>query len=434
VSSVSHHGAVGKARRSIDHRVSPVQRVRDAVAASGAAQRPGRAVPQEPGAADVAAGGRPWHYAKHVSAHLDTAADIRVTRRHVRYAQREVLWRESTLERVRKCGRVTVGGSGHVMIRSNAGVAHYAGLTTCGSIWACPVCSAKIRNTRATEISEATAAWDRAGNSVYMVTFTAPHDMGMKLRPLMSAIADGFRAVIAGRAWITLRKRLGIVGTIRAMEVTYGEHGWHPHLHVLVYVSGQLDARQLADLAVHARKRWGDFIVKAGYRMPHGQHGVNITRCSSAEDAGQYVAKTQDGRAVGNEMTRADLKQGRAGGRTPFEILDDFRWTGDDDDRVLWREYEWATKGRQAITWSKGLRQLLAITERTDEEIAAEEIGGEDLAVIHGDDWRRIVRIPGLTGLILDQVERGGLPAVNELLALHSAGQAHLPVMLQHLE
>ena len=98
--------------------------------------------------------------------------------------------------------------------------------------------------------------------------------------------------------------------------------------------------------------------------------------------------------------------------RPGFEILDDFRWTGDDDDRVLWREYEHATKGRQAITWSKGLRQLLAVTERTDEEIAAEEIGGEDLAVIHGDDWRRIVQIPGLTGLILDQVERGGLEPV----------------------
>ena len=49
------------------------------------------------------------------------------------------------------------------MIRSNSGIAHYAGLTTCGSIWACPVCSAKIRNTRALEISAATAAWDFAG-------------------------------------------------------------------------------------------------------------------------------------------------------------------------------------------------------------------------------------------------------------------------------
>lgn len=106
-------------------------------------------------------------------------------------------------------------------------------------------------------------------------------------------------------------------------------------------------------------------------------------------------------------MARADLKQGRAGGRTPFEVLDDFRWTGDTDDLIVWREYERATKGRQAITWSKGLRQLLTAADRTDEEIAVEEIGGEDLAVIHGDDWRHIVRVPGLAALILDHVERG---------------------------
>jgi hypothetical protein len=63
-------------------------------------------------------------------------------------------------------------------------------------------------------------------------------------------------------------------------------------------------------------------------------------------------------------MTRTELKQGRAGGRTPFEVLDDFPWTGDSDDLIMWREY------------------------------ADEEIGGEDLAVIHSDDWRRITQIP----------------------------------------
>ena len=105
--------------------------------------------------------------------------------------------------------------------------------------------------------------------------------------------------------------------------------------------------------------------------------------------------------------------------------------SGDSDDLIVWREYERATKGRQAITWSKGLRQLLAVTERTDEEIAAEEIGGDDLAVIRSDDWRRIVRIPGLPSLILDRAERGGLAAVNELLDRYSAGQAQLPTMLR---
>jgi hypothetical protein len=61
----------------------------------------------------------------------------------------------------------------------------------------------------------------------------------------------------------------------------------------------------------------------------------------------------------------------------------DFRWTGDADDLAVWREYERANKGRQAITWSKALRALLAITDRTDEgDSGAEEVGGEDLTVI----------------------------------------------------
>jgi hypothetical protein len=51
-------------------------------------------------------------------------------------------------------------------------------------------------------------------------------------------------------------------------------------------------------------------------------------------------------------------------------------------------------------------------------------IGGEGLAVIHGDDWRHIVRIPGLASLILDRVEIGGLAAVNQLLARREVGQA----------
>jgi hypothetical protein len=45
------------------------------------------------------------------------------------------------------------------------------------------------------------------------------------------------------------------------------------------------------------------------------------------------------------------------------------------------------------------------------------------LVVIHGDDWRHIVRIPGLALLILDRVEIGGLAAVNQLLVRREVGQ-----------
>jgi hypothetical protein len=368
-----------------------------------------------------------WHYAKHVSGLLDADADTRVSRRHVRYAQREVLWQSSRLDRVRKCGRVPVTDHGQVVIRDNSGVAHYAGLATCGSIWACPVCSSKIRNHRSLEISAGAANWDKHSNSVYMVTLTMPHDYGLPLAKLMPAISDGFRSVISGRAWVQLRKRLAVAGTIRSLEVTHGKNGWHPHLHVLVFFDGELSAEGLADFVLHVRARWTSYIVRAGFRSPN-EHGVDVQRCYSAAEAGQYIAKTQDGKAAGNELARGDMKSGRNGGRTPFEILDDFRWTGDADDLALWREYERATKGRQAITWSKGLRQILEVAaEETDEDVAAAEVGGEDLAVITAPIWKRVVAVPGLVAYLLDQAEAGGLGRVNEVLARYKIGSARPP-------
>lgn len=368
---------------------------------------------------------RAWHYAKHVSGYLDPRADQRVSRRHVRYAQREVLWAQSGIERVRKCGRVPVSGNGEVVIKDNAGVAHYAGLATCGSIWACPVCSAKIRNSRALEISRGAGNWDKNGNAVYLLTLTMPHEYGLSLAKLVPAISDGFRSVLSGRAWVSLKKAIGVVGTIRSMEVTHGANGWHPHLHVLVFFDGHPDATGLAEFASHVQTRWKRHIVKAGFRSPN-EHGVDIQRCESAEEAGVYIAKTQDGgRAVGNEISRGDMKQGRKGSRTPFEILDDFRWTGDAADLALWGEYERATRARQAITWSKGLRGLLELEaeEQTDEELAAAEVGGDDLAVIPAVYWKRIVAIPGLSSYLLDQAEAGGLARVNEVLDAHKVGQ-----------
>jgi hypothetical protein len=378
--------------------------------AGASSRRPGPRQPRPAGAPSR-------HYAKHVSALLPEDADTRLNRRHRRYAQRAILWRESRVERIRKCGRVPVGSEGLVAIKANAGVAHYAGLASCGSIWACPVCSAKIRNTRAIEISTAAAVWDLAGNSVYMITLTMPHNFGMRLAKLLPVIADGFRSIISGRAWLRVKKQARVAGTIRSVEVTHGVNSWHPHAHVLVFIEGDPGADGLAVLALHVRERWGRFVVRAGYRSPDDTHGVVIERCISAAQAGAYIAKNQDGRAVGNELARADLKQGRSGHRTPFEILEAFRWTGDAEDLALWHEYERATKGHQAITWSKGLRKLLETPERTDEEIAAEEIGGDVIALIEPRAWREIIAMPGLPAFLLDEAERGGSSAVAIVLA-----------------
>jgi len=254
-----------------------------------------------------------------------------------------------------------------------------------------------------------------------MVTLTAPHDLGMPLADLLPVIARSFSKVVAGRPWLRLNSRVPVVGQIRSVEVTHGPNGWHPHLHVLVFIEGHAGAAELAELGVHCRTKWRTFITRAGYRPPSDLHGVKVEVCTSAAEAGLYIAKTQDGKSPGNEMARADLKTGRAGHVTPFEILGEIADTGDLGGLPLWLEYEKATKGHQAITWSAGLRRLLLGVEpvRTDEEIAAEEVGGDLVAEVSPEAWREVTRVLGLETRLLEAYESGGPGAVIALAAAH---------------
>jgi hypothetical protein len=60
--------------------------------------------------------------------------------------------------------------------------------------------------------------------------------------------------------------------------------------------------------------------------------------------------------------------------------------------------------------------------ERTDEELAAEDVGGEVLAVIPFPVWSRI-GTEGLEHALLVAAENGGLAAVGALLGQAGCGQ-----------
>ena len=81
------------------------------------------------------------------------------------------------LDRLRACGHTAVDGSG-VMVRMTPGSsgsscrAGFAGLATCGSVWACPVCAAKVAAERAGELGAVLTAAGEAGHQVAMVTLT----------------------------------------------------------------------------------------------------------------------------------------------------------------------------------------------------------------------------------------------------------------------
>src|SRR5690554_1611622 len=90
-----------------------------------------------------------------IEARVDTCEKNtrRVAARRDRFAAREVLWMESDLRRVAYCGRFASGDSVVVKRAADGSGAGLGGVQSCGSVWACPVCSEKINAERQAELS-----------------------------------------------------------------------------------------------------------------------------------------------------------------------------------------------------------------------------------------------------------------------------------------
>lgn len=354
-----------------------------------------------------------------------------------RWTLREGLSRVSHDKALAGCGRSAIAGGVGVVI--NGGVAHMTGLATCGKIHLCPVCSAKIRAARSEEIDTVTAAWQAAGHGLAMMTLTLRHYRRMPLGTTRKRERGGLVAVQhdawitafgsrAGKMWQRLQQENGIVGYVRVWECTVGpDHGWHPHFHVLLFTDKPWSEDRAAAFEGAALTRWVRSVQRAGGYKPNDR-GVKVT-VPAREDTQQfarYLFKAQDGKtrferwSPGDEMARADLKRGRRASRMPFEVAEGAA-AGLADDVPLWHEYEYAAHGIRAMYWSNGLRKLLAdlveLDERTDEEIAAEEIGGEGLALIPAETWYgAVLRHRGRPLAILRAAEALGLVGVQTLI------------------
>jgi len=320
--------------------------------------------------------------------------------------------------RQRNCGAVPVGD--RVEIRIKDGSAYYCGLETCGNVWLCPVCSAKIHRRRAAELREALDTWAQHGHSATLVTITVPHDLDDPLSKLLDAQKDAWKHVTQGAAWQRLKKRLGIAGHIIALEFTWGDqNGWHPHYHALLVHDQDLDAAAITALHGHIHSRLTTSCRDHGLREPDQLHAVRIDPNVSATAAGAYIAKGADWTPA-EELTRGDLKTSHTGSRTPFQILADYYQTGDTRDRNFWHEYAQVTRNPAAVRWSRGLRTALmgrvAAPARPDEDLAAEDVNGKLLAVLPTFVWSRI-RLSGLDHAVLVAAEHSSAAALNALTA-----------------
>lgn len=358
------------------------------------------------------------------------AADLRQRR----YERRGLLWHESGLERCRKCGRVPHGDRVAVR-RAPTGAAGFAGLTTCGSVWVCPVCNAKIMARRALEIGCAVARWQDLGGAVAFGTFTMRHDRSQGLRDLWNALSKAWHAVTSGKQWIKDQDRYRIEGTLRAVEVTWGRNGWHVHVHALLFVHS--DAVQLENLHARMFGRWSRSLVRQGMAAPLlvGQDMRLLTGPADLALAGYLTksvdvpgqrpagpkAEERDPGAIGLEVVYSQGKAARSAlsTQTPWALLDAVEQDGCAWSLGMWHEWERGSFNRQQLRWSKGLREVLALAaEQDDEQVAAQEMGSQedDLVHITGAGWRRLCQAPADLAGLLAVVEREGLRGARAFL------------------
>lgn len=270
--------------------------------------------------------------------------------------------------RVAGCMRSLLPGRASVAVMHSAAVgrAHFKGLMTCGSAWVCPVCASKISERRRVELSD---ALDRNSElTPVLVTFTLAHDRGDRLAELVDFLNDGLRRARSGAPWGRLRRRFGLVGSVSALEVTWGQAaGWHPHRHLLMFSTLRADGIDAEDLRARLTDRFGRMVARRG-RYVSAIYGVDVRLGDGA--VGNYLAKERWG--LGAEVTKAGVKKARSG-YSPWELLECYSkgaaWAG-----RLFVEYAAAMRGRSQLRWSAGLRDRLGVgVEVSDQELAEEE-------------------------------------------------------------
>lgn len=284
----------------------------------------------------------------------------------------EILKKNKLPHRVSNClkKRIDKTKNRKVSFNESRCKAHYTNIQRCGAVWVCPVCAKQITEKRRNELSQGIQTFKDMNADkcdIKMLTLTFSHALGMPLRFLLDGLKLAIEKFYAHRTFKTFSKEISVVGKIRAFELTYGKNGWHPHFHIL-FLSHDVDHRayeyknKLIDL-------WKKCCVDAGLKSPSSQHGLDIR---DGEFAEKYVSKW----GIEYEMSKGHVKKGREGGLTPFDLIQlsflDIPTYGGRTPSSLFAEYVVCSKGRAQLQWQRGLKKILLIDDKTDEELAQE--------------------------------------------------------------
>ena len=335
-------------------------------------------------------------------------SDQRRSTRRIKRELRAFLERMSTIPRVRQCSTKPHGSGVTLVVK--AGVAHFGGLQTCGSPWCCPICSAKIAASHCEEVTLALGVHQSLGGGLSLLTCTVRHHRGQSLVGLMATQQEAWRGVVASRAWRRIKRAHG-VEWVRVREVTWGsDSGWHPHFHLAFLTTKPLSDQERESIEAELVEEWlrqlrnrgCDGSAERALRLDRWDEGGQLAEYVTKQGLPSEAVAAARARGLALEVTGGGLKRGKWKNLTPWDLLA-LASGGDADAFRVWCEYEAATLRKRTIMWSNGLRARLLgqVEELTDEERAAEAVGGDVLAWLSGPAWRVMRKLsPGAVQLL----------------------------------
>lgn len=311
-------------------------------------------------------------------------------------------------------------GDAMVMRSKQHGRAHYKGLSTCGSVWLCPICAAKVEERRRDDVSKVFAWSDAQGYDSTMLTNTFPHGMGDALEQLFVGQAKALKLFRDHRVYRRAMKEIGQVGIVRGLELTYGANGWHPHTHEVKFHRERLSEDDAKLLRHKLVEPWRQSCISAGLiagdsdELAFYRHAIDLRPNFTC---GDYLQKTDSSKTwtPAHEVAKGSSKAGRRSGLHPFALVLDGRPCLSD----LIVEYAKATKGKRKLFFSPGLKAKAGVVDLTDEEIAAIEDDASMVVANVTAAWKFIQRTDaqhGTRARVLEVAEAGGKDGIAELL------------------
>ena len=289
--------------------------------------------------------------------------------------------------------------------------AHFRNLIRCESPQ-CPFCAVARSEDDRHQLSVAMAQAQNDGMFPVLLTFTLRHQNSDTLDSLQKSLRTAFNKTFSGRWYQDFKQRWEVVGKVTTRECTYGRNGWHPHLHILMFLRLELTERWTGEMQAEIATRWAEKLQISGFTA-NLVHGVDVRTADS--DIADYIAKfgrepTSSTWGADTELAKANVKRASLGGLTPFQLLGAAAGIADDlnaailmidGDRaavrrkagMLYAEFFRTMKGKPRLSWGD-MKRILELDDALHlfaQENPEPERDTWDMALIQsGPDWKTI--------------------------------------------